>query len=244
MSEQNSGVTEENVASSQEEQTSSDKEINWQKANETMSQQKQEIESLRQEKARMEQQQQLYQAYLQSAYNPQQGGVQPQAEEDPWSEIPDEDVPMGSNIKKAFGKVLSKKEQEFNQTVGQLRAELNAMKLQSSHSDYKDVVMYGLKAAQSDPELANAMATSTNPALLAYQLGKAHPEYQEKQWSKKQSDEAKKIVENSTMPGSSSRAASGGSPLGKTNFFTDSSDEDFERHIAKIKQGVVGHSSM
>lgn len=233
MSEENTGVTEENVASSH-----TDKEINWQKANETMSEQKKEIESLRQEKSRMEQQQQLYQAYLQSAYTPQSQQGQPAQEEDPWAEIPDEDVPMGSNIKKAFGKVLSKEKQQFNETVGQLRAELNSLKLQSSHSDYKDVVMYGLKAAQADPNLANAMASSSNPALLAYQLGKAHPEYQEKQWNQKQSDEAKRIVENSQLPGSANRAATGGSPLSKTNFFMDCSDEDFEKHIAKIKYGA------
>lgn len=238
MSEENQGENE-NVASSQGEQTPDGQQINWQRANETMATQKQEIESLRQEKARMEQQQQLYQAYLQSVYQPQ-AQAQAQPEEDPWAEIPDEDVPMGSNIKKAFGKALSKKEEQFNRTVSELKAELNAMKLQASHGDYKDVVSFGLKAAQENPELANAMAASNNPALLAYYLGKSHPEYQERQWSKKQSDEARKIVENSTLPGSQNRVAGGSSPLSKTNFFVDCSDQDFEKHIAKVKMGAPG----
>lgn len=246
MTEEEMGVTEENVASSQEEQTSDGQQINWQKANETMAQQKQELEQLRQEKARMEQQQQLYQAYLQSQYQ-NSGAASAQAqqmEEDPWAEIPDEDVPLGSNIKKTFGRVLEKEKQGFQQTINELRAELNAMKLQASNSDYKEVVTYGLKAAQTDPQLANAIATSTNPALLAYQLGKAHPEYQEKVWASKQSEEAKKIVENSQKPGSMTRATTGSSPLSKASFFMDLGDDDFEKHIAKIKTGQIGHSSL
>jgi hypothetical protein len=105
----------------------------------------------------------------------------------------------------------------------------------SFNSDYDDAVQAALKLAETDPDLANAISTSANPNVLAYQLGRAHM-----QDTQKKAAEAQRIVENAQKPGAANAAAtSAGSALNKVDFFQDMSDQDFLRHVAKVKAGLI-----
>lgn len=226
----NQGVTQEEVASPQpaelEAQQQDSQQINWQKANETMAEQKQRLEQL-------ERQNQTYQQQLQMVQQHMTANQSSSAQsEDPLNGIGDEDVLTGADFKRALGGYLQTKEKQFEERLNQQSSQLSIMQMKAQYPDYEDVVRQTVNMAERDPALAEALRTSSNPGLLAYRLGKSAQPQQNQQ-----SEQAQRIVENSKKPGSITQASTGSSALSKADFFLNMSDKDFEAHVAKVKRG-------
>jgi hypothetical protein len=209
-------------------QQPSDQEINWQKANETMAEQKRALEEAQRQNQTYQQQLNVFQNYL----NQQQ--QQPAQTAAPLDDFNDDDVVTGADMKRAMSRVLEEKEKAFQQQLKAQESQLAVMALRSQYPDYNEVVQDAVKMAENDPQLAEAIRTSSNPGLLAYQLGKARSAAPSQQVAA-----AQKIVENAQKPGSASQAATGGSALSKVDYFMDMSAKEFEEHIAKVKMGLV-----
>ncbi len=229
MTEENAGV-QEVVAEPQAETQSneqSNQEMNWQAAQQTMAQQKQALEEAQRQNQTYQQQLNVFQNYM----NQQQ--QQPAQAASPMDSFSDDDVITGADMKRALGSMMAEKEKQFQTELEQQKSQLAVMSLRSQYSDYDQSVQSAVKMAETNPELAEAIRTSSNPGLLAYQLGKAHGAQ-----TSEQAATAKRMVENAQKPGSSSQAATGGSALSKVDYFMDMSDKDFEKHIASIKRGA------
>lgn len=229
MTEENPGV-EEVVAEPQAETEAneqSNQEVNWQAAQQTMAQQKQALEDAQRQNQTYQQQLNVFQNYM----NQQQ--QQPAQAASPMDSLSDDDVITGADMKRALGSMMAEKEKQFQTELEQQKSQLAVMNMRSQHSDYDQSVQNAIKMAETNPELAEAIRTSSNPGLLAYQLGKGtNPQASE------QAAAAKRIVENAQKPGSSTQAATGGSALSKVDFFMDMSNQDFEKHIAGVKRGA------
>lgn len=225
------GVTEEAAAPQAEPQEAqqSNQEVNWQAAQQTMAEQKTALEEAQRQNQTYQQQLNVFQNYMNQQQ--QQQVAQPAAA--PMDTFSDDDVMTGADMKRALGSMMEQKEQQFQKKLEEQQSQLAVMGMRSQYSDYDQVVQNAIKMAETNPELAEAIRTSSNPGLLAYQLGKAHaPQANE------QAAAAKRIVENSQKPGSASQAATGGSALSKVDFFSDMSNQEFESHIAKVKRGA------
>jgi len=239
MTKEDTGVTEEHVADAQpqgqkeslppaQDVQPDDQEINWKQANETMAEQKKKLEALEQQNQLLQQQQALIQANAMQQTTPVAQPV------DPMAQLSDDDILTGADFKKA----IESQRKEFKKAIQEQQNAIQQMATRSQYPDYEEVVGYTLRQAQNDPNLANAIASSSNPQLLAYQLGKANPEYTQAKQAKKQSAQAQRIVENAQKPGSVNNASTGSSALSKADWFMSCSDNDFEQHIAKIKGGL------
>ena len=226
----NPGV-QETVAESQpatpEVEAQQSQEMNWQAAQQTMAEQKQALEQLKQQNQTYQQQLGVFQNYM----NQQQASA---SQSSPLDSISDDDVITGGEMKRAMQSMLSEKERVFQEQMEAQKSQLAVMNLRSQYPDYENVVGNTLKMAENNPELAEAIRTSSNPALLAYQLGKATAPQ-----ANQQAAQAQRIVENSQKPGSATHAATGGSALSKVDYFMDMSDADFEAHVGKVKRGLL-----
>jgi len=228
------GVTTENVADSQTAETThepSNQEINWQKANETMSEQKRRLEQLEQQNQTYQQQLGVFQNYM------TQMQQQPaQSARSPLDNLAEDDVVTGGEVKAVLQNVISQQEQSFQQKVAQYEQQMQIMQMKSQFPDYENVVRETVKMAEQNPALAEAIRTSSNPGLLAYQIGRnanagaAQPS--------QQVEEARRMVENAQKPGSLAGATGGGGALSKADFFLNMSEQDFEQHVAKVKRGL------
>jgi|DEB0MinimDraft_3_1074331.scaffolds.fasta_scaffold43466_2 hypothetical protein len=197
--------------------------INWQRANETMAQQKKRLDELEQQNRMFQQQQMLYQQQAQAAK---------QSTASPLDSIADDDIVTGAEFKGTMSKLLQAEKQQFESALQQQQRELKTLSMRAQYSDYDKVVANTLKKAENDPALAQAIASSSDPHRLAYEIGRASMPAQQ------QVNDAKRIVENAQKPGSVSQAATGGSALAKVDYFMNMSDADFERHIASVKRGA------
>jgi len=218
------GVHAETVAESQEPATQeqpNQQDVNWKAANETMAQQKQEIEQLKQRENLLLQRQQ---EMLQSP-PPAQQAAQPA---NPFEGMDEQDVATVGD----FQRVLSQKEQTFNQQMDSVNKQLKLMGYRSQFSDYDNVVQNTLKKAETNPALAQAIASSSDPHLLAYELGR-----EQAQGNAKKAAEAQRMVENAQKPGSVSNAPTGGSSLSAVDYIKNLSDSEFEAKIAAVKRG-------
>lgn len=211
----------ETVAESSE-QSASNQEINWKQAQEALAEQKRAMDELKQQNMTYQQQLQVFQNYMN----------QQQAPKEPDDSFGDEDLLTGADLKKALKKTMSAKEKELQGTLSEMQAKIKLYEMRSRYSDYDEVVKNTLNLAKQDPALAEAIQTSSNPHLLAYQLGRGATGDKSKA-----SVEAQKIVENAQKPGSLSAASAGSQTLSKVDYFANMSDADFEKHIAKVKYG-------
>ena len=228
------GVTQENVADSQPaepEAQQSSQEINWQKANETMAEQKRRLEELEQRNQTYQQQLGVFQNYMSQMQ--QQSSQQSQS---PLDRISEDDVITGGEFKAALQSMMQEKEQSFQQKLAQYEQQMSVMQMKAQYPDYDNVVRETVKMAEQNPALAEAIRSSSNPHLLAYQLGKANTG--NSAMASRQVEEARRMVENSQKPGSLAGATGGGGALSKADFIMNMSDQDFENHVAKVKRGL------
>lgn len=213
----------ETVAGSQESKAgANDQDKNWKAAHETMAQQKRENEELRGQMNLLLQRQQELNA---AVHQRQQESRRPA---DPFEGLDPQDVPTVSD----FQRVLAHEKAQFASELESLKKQQRLSAYRSTLEDYDNVIQAALKETEHDPELAEAMATSSNPHLLAYRLGKSGYEAQ-----KRKQAEAQRLLDNANKPGSVTQANSGGSAMSAMDHVWNMSDEEFNARIAKIKRG-------
>lgn len=89
----------------------------------------------------------------------------------------------------------------------QRKVQVAETEARSKHSDYDYVInTFTLPQIQKDPALAHKIATSPNPALTAYKIGKLSDEYEESVTQQKVDPKAEKILKNTSRPVSSHSA--------------------------------------
>lgn len=201
--------------------------INWSAAQETMAQQKQQLEAEKMRSEMLEQQINVFQSYM------NQPKEQAQPEPSPLDSISNDDVLTGAEFKSALEGVLSQKERQYQEQMKQTQQQMAVMNMRAQHSDYDDAVSSAMEMAKTNPELAQALSTSSNPQLLAYQLGRGS--IQQPQAS--QVEAAHRMVENAQKPAPASSATTGGSSLNAVDQIWNDSPQDFEKRIAQIKRG-------
>lgn len=216
------GVTEAVAESQQQESQPNDQEVNWRKANETMAQQKQELEQLKQQNA-------LLQRWAENQNQAQQQVAQPA---NPLDSMSEDDVLTVGEFKGAFSTALEQEKAAMQRELQEVRKQQTLMQYRSQYSDYDNVIANTMKLAEQDPALAEAIASSKNPQLLAYRLGK--PEYERQQ---QEAQKAQRMLENAAKPGSVANASTGGSGISSVDMILNMSDEEFEKRIASVKRG-------
>lgn len=217
------GVHDETVAESQgPEEQHSDQQINWRAAQETMAEQKRQMEFLREQNN----------VLLQRWNENKQTGSQPQ-EADPFNGMNPDDVLTVAEFKSAFQRSLDAEKQSLKSELDETRQMLKRLDMRTKHSDFEDAIQSAWEELKNDPALAEAVASSKNPQLLAYRLAKKGTE----QNTRKQA-EAAKMLENAAKPKSVSQASTGGSAMSAVHAINNMSDEEFNRHISQIKRGL------
>lgn len=129
----------------------------------------------------------------------------------------------------------------------QMKALVVALDTKSSYPDFNSVVnKYAPILAKERPDLAAAIRSSGNPALLLYESIKLLPQYQKDiaegqiknadGKDKNLSEEAKKLLENQGKPGAASGAGGGGGTGDEgVAFYLNMSEEDLEKKIEETK---------
>lgn len=215
------GAQAETVAVSQEQESQAEN-PNWKAAREAMAQQKQELENVKQQNA-------LLQRWATQQDSVQQQVAQPAS---PFEGLNKDDVVTVGDLEGVFNKALEQKEQVFNQKIATLEKKQKLYESRSQYENYDEVVRNTMKKAESNPALARAIASSENPHLLAYELGK--PDTAK---AVQQKADGQRILENAQKPGSVSQASTGGAALSGVDHIMGLSDADFEARIASVKRG-------
>lgn len=146
--------------------------------------------------------------------------------------LADDDVITVGDLKKIMGG----QEQRYGGIVTELE-------FKTQHTDFDVVIQKYLPGVvKNRPDLTQAMRTSGNPALLAYELVTKSPEYIKDEASGKLSDAEKeaaataaKIKANAEKPGAASGSPGGGAGEEGVNFILKMSDEDLEARIEATK---------
>lgn len=200
-----------------------DKEHNFAALREQVSNLKNEKDGLKQQLSQVTQQLQSF------AYQQNQASQQPQ-EKVPSAD--DEDFLTKGEVKR----LLAEKERQFN-------VALNETKVQARYGDYSKVVNQDVFAPlmQQEPELRDAIMSSSNPNLVAYYLGKGYAPKQTPQTpppaEQNVQSRTQQMIDNSMKPGSINNATSGSGSLSGTDYWNSLSDEEFEAKVAAIKRG-------
>jgi len=126
------------------------------------------------------------------------------------------------------------------------------------YPEYRQVVKdYLPELLKQKPHLASAIRNSENPYLTALDLAKTSPKYLKDQaaangkktddesilneekgsGADKETDAAKKAMENLEKPGTGHEFGGAGGGLGKAHLYESMSDEDFEKRVAEVKRG-------
>ena len=145
--------------------------------------------------------------------------------------LQDDDVITVADLKKVMGG----QEQRYGGIVTELE-------FKTQHSDFDNVIQsYLPELVKGRPDLAKALRSSGNPALLAYELVRSSPKYIKDvadgklQGAQDAAETAAKITENAGKPGAASGAAGGGAGNNSVEYFLKLNDDDLETHIAAIK---------
>lgn len=222
---ENTGVNE-SVAVTQGEHIS-DKEANFAAMRETMAQQKARNDELELQNRYLQQQTALYESTINERR-------QQEAQKLPWETISDDELLTGAHFKSSMQNGLSMMERRLQQAEERLKQET----FKARHADYNEVVGLTLKEAESNPALAQAIKSSSDPYLLAYTMGKRQQDLLAERNRQAKVAEAERVIENSKKPGSVNSVHSGSAPLSKADRMLSMSDRDFEEYIARVKSGV------
>lgn len=206
MTEQEHAGVMENVADSQEQlgQMNNSQDKNWKAVHETLAQQKQEANEVREQLR----QAQDYIANLQKE------------KEEQINSADLEDFSTKGDVMR----LLKEKEAQFEQRLQYYEAKLQ-------NPDYDSVINeHYADLAKSNPRLNQAVLSSKDASLLAYELGKA------RQLSKsKAQKEVDRIVENAQKPTSINNAVGGGaSAISHADKIRSMTRQEFEAYTAKV----------
>jgi len=187
---------------------------------------REELQGVKEQLQASQDQIRLYQA------NPPQGGQQQQQQgqveqgTEGLAGMEDDDVITVADAKKLAAGLEAR--------VG---AVIGEMAMAAQNPDYNDVITNHLpKVIQANPALAQAIKSSQNPYVLAYELGKTNPEYVKKLAEKGQQETITTIEENLAKPGSASAAGGGGGGISKADQYAQMSDDDLEKEIDAVKK--------
>ena len=133
--------------------------------------------------------------------------------------LEDDDIVTVANMKTAM-----------NGMNNSSNANLLTLQFQMSHPDYETVVNKHLpNVLKSDPSLAMAIKSSSDPVRLAYTLGKLDPTFAKGNAS----NDAQRILDNNKKP--SSPSGGQGANKGFVNKIMNMSKKDLEKEIARVK---------
>lgn len=195
-------------------------EVNWKLAQETMAQQKAEIENLKQGSQQYADQINLLKSYMSNQ------GMTKQEQKSFLDSIDSGDLVTGADLQKS----IRERESQYQSEIAKLRNEMAILSMRAERPDYMEAVNRTLEMAKSDPELSRAIETSSNPQYLAYALGKQTN-------TPKSNPEVEKVLKQHESPGNPSRVPVGGK-MSQADYYRSMSSEDFEAHIAKIKSAL------
>lgn len=180
-----------------QEQTKRDVDHNWEKANEVLKLQKQEIEELKIRLTEMSQ--------------PKQ-----QEEPDEFASLDPDDYLTVGKAKELAKKMAAKEAKEAAKQIVHEYAQQQSVaqdeqRMRSKFEDYDYVIEnYAIPLIKNDPALAYRIQQSKNPAETAYKLGKLSDSYEESKMKQQTSPKAEKILKNASRPVSSNAV---GTPL-------------------------------
>lgn len=111
--------------------------------------------------------------------------------------------------------------------INQFHMTIEELKMTQKHPDYQEVISkYLPDVLKQNPSLHKTLK-KTQDYELAYHLAKKSDKYQKDHKKKRESDDAKRIVENSKKSGSLSSVGSV-SPVSQAKRYKDMSDSEFE----------------
>jgi hypothetical protein len=194
---------------------------NWEKANEVLKAQRQQIEELRAQVQQM-------------AYKPVV------EEKDEFDELDQDDAMTVGQARKLAEKLSEKKakaaaKEMVEQYIKQQSVITDESLARSKYEDYDYVVEnYAIPLIKNDPALAYKVQNSPNPALTAYKLGKLSDHYEEANMPQKTSPKAEKVLKNNSRPVSSNAV---GSPLkNEADKYTNMSKQDIWEESQKYSR--------
>lgn len=160
---------------------------------------------------------------------------QPDQKADFFKDFDDDDVVTVADMKR----VLQKQSQAAPAAPAQATAQpgqqpgqpdVRELQIQIQHSDYQQEIQKIPTILQQAPQFASAIRNSENPFLTAYTLAKGF------QTGAPAPTPGAQIIDNLAKPGSPSQATGGGG-VSRENYFSQLSESDLEKEIARVKRG-------
>jgi len=147
----------------------------------------------------------------------QQQSARPQQQQDEFAGVSKDDVLTYGDLEK----ILSKKEQQYQMNIQELR-------MTQKHPDYQEVVTkYLPEVLKNNPGLRDTLH-KTNDYELAYHLAKNSDAYRSSNKSAKKNADAERIVQNANRAGSLSSVGQT-SPMSEAKRWKEMSDQEFQQ---------------
>ena len=153
-------------------------------------------------------------------------------EEQQQSNVPEydpDDLPTNRQV----DEIVQQRMQALQQQQRQQTTNFQVQMARQKYSDYDQVIKYADEIVGSNAGLREAIFAADNPAEVAYNLGKSHPDYLKVSQKKARSDIAGKVKNNFNRPNTLSQAG-GGKPSTQKDFGS-MSQEEFEKEVHRIK---------
>jgi hypothetical protein len=181
------------------------------------------LESERAKRQSMEQENQLMKDHLE-LMRANQRPQAPQTPQSDYGDLADDDVMTVADFKKISSKMTN-----------QLNSTMEEMNMSRKYPDYQDVITKHLpELLKTNPGLRNSLQ-KTQDYELAYHLAKTSDSYRGSTQTKKQNEDAARIIKNSQTTGSISSVGAS-TPMGQAKRYKDMSDSDF-REVMRRNQG-------
>ena len=198
--------------------------VNWRQAQETMAQQKREIEDLRRGTQTYAEQVAVLKNYMDNQ------NISKSQQKSYLDSIDASDFVTGADLQKS----IVEREKNYQNTISSLENKMKILEMKAKDPTYDELARETIKMAENDPELAKAIQTSANPQYLAYALGKARKDAVKPPVNK----EIESLLKSSEKPGNAARAPGAGSAVSRADFFSTMSKSEFEAHIAGVKSSL------
>lgn len=216
------------------EESYSSEEISVNPENQSFSKQELNFKALREEvdrlKAERESEKREYQFQMEmirANMNQAQVPRQEEATRKMFEGMSDDDIPTVSELRK-----------EWEQRESNYQERIEEMQVQQNYPDYAEVLeKYTAPLIKQKPHLAAGIRGADNKALFAYELGKMAQQAIVQQSTPPQSENAKRILENSRKPGTLS-SAGGRSALSQTDYYASMSDAEFIKFAGRHLNGI------
>jgi hypothetical protein len=142
-----------------------------------------------------------------------------------------EDIP---SFKDVVNIVDDAKNQMLEKTR-QAQIEMQVNQVRQKFSDYDDVCKLASEMAENNPGMASVIMNSANPPMTAYDYGRLHPSYKDKEKQKVTQELADKINNNLNSQKTLSDAGGGGNPSVEKDYRALAGTPEFKAYIEKVK---------